>query len=77
MYMRASRHKNHAKMREYVDDALALVPLLGPTRRLLYATALPLMRLPLLGNALLTMRQIARQVLLWISAAEPPIRARQ
>jgi hypothetical protein len=75
--MRASRYKNHAKMREYVDDALTLVPLLGPMRKLLYATALPLMRFPLLGNALLTIREIARQVMLWISAAQPRVRARQ
>jgi glycosyltransferase involved in cell wall biosynthesis len=77
MYVRASRYKNHAKMREYVEDALALVPLLRPMRKLLYATALPLMRFPLLGNALLTMREIAQQVLLWISAAQPRVRARQ
>jgi glycosyltransferase involved in cell wall biosynthesis len=54
MYMRASRYKNHAQMRAYVDDALALVPYLRLRQRLLYATALPLMRFPLLGNALLT-----------------------
>ena len=77
MYVRALRYKNHAKMREYVSDALALVPLLRLRRRLLYATALPLMRFPLLGNAILAMRQIGRRVLLWISAAQPSARARQ
>jgi glycosyltransferase involved in cell wall biosynthesis len=64
MYIRASRYKNYAKMTEYVNDALALVPLLGPRRRLLYATALPLMRFRLLGNAALTVRHIVRRVLL-------------
>jgi GT2 family glycosyltransferase len=77
MYVRASRYKNHAKMREYVNDALALVPLLRLRRRLLYTTALPLMRFPLLGNAILAMRPIARRVLLWISGAQPSARARQ
>jgi hypothetical protein len=77
MYVRASRYKNHAKMREYANDALALVPLLRLRRRLLYATTLPLMRFPLLGNAILAMRQIARRVLLWISVAQPSARARQ
>jgi GT2 family glycosyltransferase len=62
MYMRASRYKNHAKMREYVNDALALVPLLRPGRRLLYATALPLMRFPMLGHAMFTMRHLAQRV---------------
>jgi glycosyltransferase involved in cell wall biosynthesis len=76
MYMRASRYKNHAKMRENANDALALVPLLCLRRRLLYATALPLMRFPLLGNGLLALREIARRVLLWISAAQPSAGAR-
>jgi glycosyltransferase involved in cell wall biosynthesis len=77
MYVRASRYKNHAKMREYANDALALVPLLRLRRRLVYATALPLMRFPLLGNAILATRQIARRVLLWTSPAQPSARARQ
>jgi glycosyltransferase involved in cell wall biosynthesis len=77
MYMRASRYKNHAKMREYANDAFALVPLLRLRQRLLYATALLLMRFPLLGNALLTSREIARRCRFGFSAGQPRVRSRQ
>jgi glycosyltransferase involved in cell wall biosynthesis len=60
MYIRASRYKNYDKMREYVRDAMALVPYLGLKRRLFYAVALSLMRVPSLGLAVLTMRDIIR-----------------
>ena len=62
MYIRASRYGNHAKMKEYVNDALALVPLLGPRRRLIYSAALPLMRFPLLGKAMIATHHIARRL---------------
>jgi glycosyltransferase involved in cell wall biosynthesis len=63
MYVRASRYGNHAKMKEYVDDALSLVPLLDPRRRLIYAAALPLMRFPFLGKAMIATHHMAR--LIW------------
>jgi len=62
MYVRASRYKNHAKMREYVNDALALVPLLRPRRRLLYSLALPLLRFPFLGKAIIGTRHFVRRI---------------
>ncbi len=62
MYIRASRYRNYAKMMEYVNDALALVPLLRPRHRLVYSAALPMMRLPFLGKAMIATHQIARRM---------------
>ena len=62
MYLRASRYRNHTKMKEYVNDALALVPLLRPRRRLTYSAALPLMRFPFLGKAMVATHQVARRI---------------
>jgi glycosyltransferase involved in cell wall biosynthesis len=63
MYMRASRHKNYAKMREYINDALELVPHLRGKRRLIYSAALPLMRVPQLGMAMINIYYLARRFL--------------
>jgi glycosyltransferase involved in cell wall biosynthesis len=60
MYIRASRYKNHVKMREYVNDALNLVPYLSIRRRLLYSICLSLMHYPSLGQLVLTMRHVVR-----------------
>jgi glycosyltransferase involved in cell wall biosynthesis len=62
MYARASRYRNHAKMKEYVSDALALVPLLSRRRRLICWAALPLMRFPSLGKAMIATYRIARRL---------------
>jgi len=61
MYIRASRYRNHAKMKEYLNDAWALVPLLRPRRRLIYSAALPFMRFPFLRQAMIATHRIARQ----------------
>jgi glycosyltransferase involved in cell wall biosynthesis len=61
MYVRASRYHNHAKMREYAREALALVPFLGARHRLIYSIALPLMRYPAAGKLLLVVRAIIRR----------------
>jgi hypothetical protein len=54
MYVRASRYRNYAKMREYAREASALVPLLATTpRKLKYSVALPLLRFPRLGKAMI------------------------
>jgi glycosyltransferase involved in cell wall biosynthesis len=50
MYVRASRYGNRAKMKEYVNDALALVPLLPWRRRLMYSAVLLPMRFPFVGK---------------------------
>jgi glycosyltransferase involved in cell wall biosynthesis len=62
MYLRASRFKNYAKMREYSREALALVPLLSMSpRRLRYSLALPLLRFPRLGMTIIALHQILSQ----------------
>jgi hypothetical protein len=63
MYIRASRYGNRAKMKQYVNDALALAPLLRPSRRLMYSAALPLMRFPFLGKAMIATGRIAWRIL--------------
>jgi hypothetical protein len=62
MDMRASRRQNHAKMKEYVSEALALVRLLPPRLKLIYSTALPLMRFPFIGKAMIATHHMARRI---------------
>jgi glycosyltransferase involved in cell wall biosynthesis len=62
MYYRALRYKNHAKMREYIDDALSLVPLLVMRRRLFFSIALPLLRFRTLAPCVITAGHIARRI---------------
>jgi glycosyltransferase involved in cell wall biosynthesis len=64
MYIRASRYRNYATMREYVNDALALVPYLGLKRRLFYSVILSAMRVPLLGTVVLALRNIIQRPVL-------------
>ena len=60
MYVRASRYKNYAKMREYAREALALVPLLGiRPRGLIYSVTFLLLCFPRLGMAMIA---VARQI---------------
>lgn len=61
MYIRASRYKNYAKMREYVKDASALVPYLGPTRQFIYSVILSAMRFPLLGLTVLALHGLIQR----------------
>jgi glycosyltransferase involved in cell wall biosynthesis len=63
MYIRAMRYKNHAKMREYIDDALALLPILRFRRRIFYALVLPLLRFPSLGPLVIFAGYVARRAL--------------
>jgi glycosyltransferase involved in cell wall biosynthesis len=60
MYIRASRYKNHDKMREYATDALTLVPYLSLRSRLFYSITLSVLRFPTLGKLLLAMRSVIR-----------------
>jgi hypothetical protein len=61
MYLRASRYKNYAKMREYSSEALALVPLLSMRPcRLRYSLAL-LLRFPRLGMTIIALHRILNQ----------------
>ncbi len=54
MYVRAWRFRNYAKMREYAREALKLVPLLGmKPSRLVYSLAIPLLRFPHIGIAMI------------------------
>ncbi len=62
MYIRAGRYKNRAKMNEYIDDARALVPLLGWRRRIFYSVVLPLMRVPAMGQAVIAARPVLHRV---------------
>jgi glycosyltransferase involved in cell wall biosynthesis len=64
MYIRAARHQDYRKMREYAWDALKLVPLLGmKPRRFAYSLGLPLLQCPRLGTTMITMHRIARRIL--------------
>jgi hypothetical protein len=64
MYIDAARYQNCAKMREYAQEALNLVPLLGMKwRRFAYSLGLPLLRCPTLGMAMIAARNITRHVL--------------
>jgi glycosyltransferase involved in cell wall biosynthesis len=58
MYIRASRYRNDKKMREYVNDAISLIPYLNLRKRLFYLMALSLMRYPSLGKFILAARGI-------------------
>jgi glycosyltransferase involved in cell wall biosynthesis len=62
MYIRASRYNNHAKMREYVRDALALVPLLRARRRLIYSVFLRMLQFPLLGKVVIALHGLIRGI---------------
>jgi glycosyltransferase involved in cell wall biosynthesis len=64
MYVRASRYRNYAKMREYMNDALALVPHLDLKRKLFYSVVLSTLRIPLLGMTALALRNIIRRPVL-------------
>jgi glycosyltransferase involved in cell wall biosynthesis len=64
MYIRASRYRNYAKMREYANNSLTLVPYLGLKRRLFYSAILSAMRIPLLGTTVLALRHIIRRSVL-------------
>jgi glycosyltransferase involved in cell wall biosynthesis len=65
MYIRASRYGNYGKMREYMKDALSLVPFLGLRRRIFYSVALRLMRYPTLGKVVLAVRGIIARSVIW------------
>ncbi len=69
MYIRASRYKNYAKMREYANEALVLVPYLGVKRRLFYSVILSVMRFPSLGMTMLAVRDLIRPPVLTRQAA--------
>jgi glycosyltransferase involved in cell wall biosynthesis len=66
MYIRANRYKNHAKMKEYVREAIKLLPLLALRKRLVLTIALTFMRSPFIGNIMLSTPLLARRVGRWI-----------
>jgi glycosyltransferase involved in cell wall biosynthesis len=66
MYIRANRYKNHAKMKEYVREAIKLLPLLAMRKRAVLTIALALMRSPYIGNIMLSTPFLARRVGRWI-----------
>jgi glycosyltransferase involved in cell wall biosynthesis len=63
MYVRAWRFRNYAKMREYAREALTLVPLLGmKPSRLVYSLAIPLLRFPHIGIAMIILFYNVRRI---------------
>jgi GT2 family glycosyltransferase len=62
MYIRAGRYKNRAKMNEYINEAMALVPLLRWRRRIFYSVVLPLMRVPAMGQAVIAASPVLHRV---------------